>query len=71
MSNQCTWFPLTKFCYINAKNRCTEPTDLEEVNDCFGPKDRDCIDCYYPITPLCFIIDIATLNLFQCKKFRV
>ena len=65
-----TYFPLTRYCYRNGKNRCDEPIDPYEKNQCFGPPDRDCIDCYYPITPICFIIDVVSCNLFQCQFFK-
>jgi hypothetical protein len=56
---------MTKYCYKNAKNRCNEPINIDETNHCFGPEGRDCIDCYYPITPICCILDTVTFSLCQ------
>ena len=64
-----TYFPLTCYCYRNGKNRCQEPIDPDEKNECFGPRDRDCIDCYYPITPICFIAKILSVVIYFNVSF--
>ena len=46
MFNNFRWFPITHHFYKEGINRCNEPVDLYEKNECFGPKDRTCIECY-------------------------
>ena len=60
-------FPLTKFFYIEGMKRCVEPPDLFEENDCLGPKDKNCIDCYLCLVPFAFLLDIITFS--TCKDF--
>ena len=65
------WFPLTKYYYAKAKKRWNEPIDHEEQVGYCGPPDRPCVDCFFCLTPVYFAIDIATLNTFQCQKYKI
>jgi hypothetical protein len=67
MFENCKYFPLSQHLYYYGKKRWNEPYNVEEQVGYCGPPDRCCIDCYLCLIPVGFIMDIVTLNTFQCK----
>ena len=58
-------FPIASYYHRKAHKRCSEEFNLEERNECFGPKDRHCVDCFYPLLPIFTIFYLTTWCLMQ------
>ena len=70
MCSNIVYFPLTTYCYYTGINRWAEPYNFDETPAYCGPQDRCCIDCYFCLTPLAFIIDLISINSLQCIKIN-
>lgn len=58
-------FPITRKFFKEGINRCYEPVNLLEKNHCFGPPERDCIDCYLCFIPITIVFDTISCCICQ------
>ena len=68
MLNNFVCFPITKYGYRKGLDRCYEPFNVDEKNECFGPSDRPCIECYLPLLPVFVVMDIVTFCCIPCDN---